>query len=61
MKSFIIDNIHYINFVTFNISTLFHKKIFLICSGEIGMHPIYPCVLIAIKYGKYCFNIDLFI
>ena len=37
IKSLIIDNIHYISFITFNISTLF----FLICPAEIGVRLIH--------------------
>ena len=46
IKSVIIDNIHYINFM-FNISTLFF--FFLICPSEIGVGILY-----AIKYGNLC-------
>ena len=44
IKSVIIDNIYYINFIIF---------FFLICSAEIGMRFITPCVLYAVQYGKY--------
>ena len=43
MKSVIIDNIHYINFITFNI--------IITWSAEIRVRLIHPCVLYAIKYG----------
>ena len=52
IKSVIIDNIHHITFITFNISTLFHKFFFLICPAEIGVRPIHLCVFNAVKYGK---------
>ena len=41
----IIDNTHYINFITFNISTLFFSWI---CPSEIGVR------LICRKYGIFC-------
>ena len=47
IKSVIIDNIHYINLITFKLITLF----FLDLSAEIRMRLIYPCVLKAVKYG----------
>ena len=50
IKSVIIDNIHYINFITFNISTLFHKNFFLIYPAEISI--IYPWFLNTVKYGN---------
>ena len=37
IKSFIIDNIHYINFITFDIST---KCFYLICLAKIGVYLI---------------------
>ena len=61
IKSVIIDNIHYINFITFNISTLFYFCLFffvffgggfLIWSAEIGVRLIHLCVLYAVKYGS---------
>ena len=42
MKSVIIDNIHYINFITF-----------FICPAEIRVRLIHPCELYAVKYSKY--------
>ena len=47
IKSVIIDNIHYINFITFDNIIIF----FLICLAEIGVRLIHLCVLYAIKYG----------
>ena len=47
VKSFIIDDIHYINFITFNISTLFFS----------WFAPLkLVCVLYAVKYGN-CWQI----
>ena len=54
IKSVIIDNIHYINFTTFDISSFF----FLICPAEIGVHLIHPHVSYAIKYGICMQTID---
>ena len=53
IKNVIIDNIHYIKFITFNISTLFHYDFFLICPAELGVGLIHLCILYAIKYGTY--------
>ena len=36
IKSVIIDNIPYINFISFNISTLLHINVFLICPVVTG-------------------------
>ena len=44
IKRLIIDNIHYINFITFDISTLF---LLSICPAEIEVCLIQPCVVYA--------------
>ena len=51
IKSDIIDNIHYINFITFNITILLFF-FFLICPAEIRVHLIYPFLLYIVKYGN---------
>ena len=48
----VINNIHYINLVTFNISTMSHKNFFLIFPAEIEQHLIHTFVLYAVKYGN---------
>ena len=45
IKNVIIDNIHLINFSTFNICTFF----FLIYPAEIAVRLIQPCVLCVVK------------
>ena len=48
IQNIIIDNIHYIDFITFTIDTF----IFLdFCPVQIGVRLIHSCVLYAIKYG----------
>ena len=42
IKRVIFDDINYINFITFNISTVSLKKIFLICPAEIEVRLIHP-------------------
>ena len=46
IKSVIIDNIHYINFIIFNISTLLLLKLFGFALLKLG------CVLYPVKYGN---------
>ena len=46
-KSVIIDNIHYINFITFN------DFVFFICPDGIGVCRIHPCILYTVKYGNF--------
>ena len=53
IESVIIDNIHFIHFIMFNISSLFHYNFFLIWPAEIGARLIYPYVLYAVKYGSW--------
>ena len=50
IKSVIIDYIHYINLITFNIC------VFFICHTEIGVRLIHPYVLYTVKCGNY-FNL----
>ena len=52
IKNFIIDNINYINFFTFNMGTMFHYDFFWICRAEIGVRLLYQCILYAVKYGN---------
>ena len=51
IKSVILDNIHYINFITFDMSTLFFSWFALLKLG---------CVLYTVKYGKYIGSLTLF-
>ena len=51
IKSVIIDNIHFINFITFNISTFFFSWFDLLKL---------ECVLYAVKYGKFIKQSDFF-
>ena len=48
IKTIVINTIHYINFITFNISTFF----FLICPAEIWVRLIHLGVLYAVKYSN---------
>ena len=47
IKSVIIDNIHYINFLMFNEYIIFLGFFFLIFPAEIGVRLIHQCI-------KYC-------
>ena len=49
IKSVIIDNIHNVNFITFDMSILF----FSIFPAEIGVRLLHPCILSAVKYGIF--------
>ena len=49
IRNVMIDNIHYINFNTFNISTLIFV---LICPAKTDELFIHLCVLYAFKYGN---------
>ena len=53
IKSVIIDNIHYIIYIMFNISTLFHYFLAWIYNAEIGVRLIHQCVSYVIKYGMF--------
>ena len=54
IKSVIIDSIHYINFIIFDISNLFVCFfLLLICPAEIEVRLIHLCVLYSVKYGTW--------